>query len=433
MNHKIILFAFLFAITLETPTLPNSISPDNKNQIIREELWLPMDDNSKYGKDICHYKEIDEELDYEIHYAKPCKEGQYCDNLGIDGQPFNICRDLPEYIKLAELKEKCDESKDCVNDLSCIDGICTKKCSTNQDVYHMYNGKYRCYESKSITSDNICYENTYKYDNNNLYAYDHDEKYGTFKDASKKCGKINPIEVTIHAANSNNKNKKYLIKSKELVSFGEVEDGDFVTDASYCKSGFALYFYLNGKVTNPGEVDPTHSSDTNCMFLRCVTPVKIDPNRKVIAYKIGEGNEENYNTHNIGTSHKVYSEGYTGDPDTGDPDEGSSPNSIDFDDLGIEYAIIRNEIMKEYLEAFKDLEDEEKENCIEDFKNRCTNADVVRAVYFYNHPDEYLFYNDRKKLKKVLNYKIQDQYHSFSSTKFINLNYLVLLLTLLLI
>ena len=431
-SHRIILFAFLFSITLESPTLPSTFTmpiTSSGNIIKREQLWLPMNDNSKYGKDICHYKEIDEKLDYEIHYAKPCKEGQYCDNFGIDGQPFDICRDLPEYIKLADLKEQCDDTKDCVNGLNCIDGICTKKCNTNQDVYHLYDGRYICSESKYITSDNICSELTYKYVDS-IYARGngYDYKYGTFKDASKECGKINPTEVTTHASNSNNKNKKYLIKSKEFVSVGEVEDGDFVTDDKYCKSGFALYFYLNGKVTNPGEVDTdtTHPQDTNYMFLRCVTPIKINPDRKIITYKIGEGNEENYNTNNI--NGYVYERGFTGDPD-----DDSTHISFDSIDLGIEYAIIKNEIMKDYLEAFEDLEDEEKEICIEDFKNRCTNPDIVRAIYFFDHPDEYLFYHDRKKLKKVLNYKIQSVYHSFSSNKFLKLNYLVLLLALLLI
>lgn len=46
---------------------------------------------------------------------------------------------------------------------------------------------------------------------------------------------------------------KYLIKSIELTSIGEVEDGEFVTDEKYCKSGFALYFFLNGEIENPGQ------------------------------------------------------------------------------------------------------------------------------------------------------------------------------------
>ena len=44
--------------------------------------------------------------------------------------------------------------------------------------------------------------------------------------------------------------KKYYIKSKEIVEdFYSIEDGDYVEEHSdeYCKNGFSLYFFGNGK------------------------------------------------------------------------------------------------------------------------------------------------------------------------------------------
>lgn len=66
MNNHIILFIFLFSMTLQNPTQPSSISATSY-KIEKEQLWLPMNKKSEYGKDICHSKEIDEKLDYEIH------------------------------------------------------------------------------------------------------------------------------------------------------------------------------------------------------------------------------------------------------------------------------------------------------------------------------------------------------------------------------
>ena len=66
-------------------------------------------------------------------------------------------------------------------------------------------------------------------------------KKTTSPDYMKVCGKIN-IE--------NNK-----IESISTSDFGKIDDGNFVEDEKACKSGFALYFYINGNTYGTTDMD----------------------------------------------------------------------------------------------------------------------------------------------------------------------------------
>ena len=85
-----------------------------------------------------------------------------------------------------------------------------------------------------------------------------------FPDFMKVCG-----EITLDSSTFD--------KTKVTVnSFGSVDNGKFVDDMMACKSGFALGFYSDGKITNP-------SSPSSGPFLKCVQFNGVE-------YKRGGGN-----------------------------------------------------------------------------------------------------------------------------------------------
>ena len=174
--------------------------------------------------------------------------------------------------------------------------------------------------------------------------------------------------------------------------------------------------------------------------MRCVTSVNFNLNHKlstngVISYKIADEDLKNYNLDQVGLSLQVLDmENIFEDGET-TIGEYSKRKTLTLSPQIYNYAIIKNERMQEYLDEIKEIDDEDKENCsnVDKFSYHCKNNEVVNDWYFYKNPKEYIFYHDRKKLKKVLNYKIQIKYPSFSSSKIMNIKIMLLLLFSLLI
>ena len=96
---------------------------------------------------------------------------------------------------------------------------------------------------------------------------------------------------------------------------------------------------------------------------------------------------------------------------------------------------IKFQHFKEYI---NNLKDDERDKCGDlgetDASHRrysCDNNALIKSWYFYKNPKNYIVYNNRDKLKVVLNYLIQKEFPSYEFSQIININYLLSLLFLL--
>ena len=422
MNRSIVYFFFFFLFEL---------ADTNPTASQRHEIYLPMKKDHKYGDDICYYREIDEKLDYAVYYVKPCEKGQYCEDEVSNNQPFGFCRDiLDKPTNFPSYGDACSSDAECQDDLYC-DGTCKLKCPSGAgNVYQTDINSFSCktdgykkidanqctlYEPKYTDYDTI------KYFNGNYDTYD-----GKYPGLPKECGIIRYTTITdydtnpflVNGQNSYHSFTRYIKQSEEWCSIGEAKDGDFVFGTRswrFCKSGFTLKFYRNGLLDNPSyysENNPSTPYYNAEMEDMCVTPIEIDLSNPlagcVITYKIGDGNEQKYNADKYG---------------------------ITCD----EKMVIKSQIYTQFIEAFNDASEEDKKNCYLIPQNNgvgdCQNLKLLKLYYFYNnHINDYLFYKDREKLEKVLDFKIQKLYHRYyQSSTYLNLNFLLFLLILILL
>ena len=381
-----------------------------------------MKKNHKYGEDICYYREIDEKFDYAVYYVKPCEKGQYCENQISNNQPFGFCRDiLTKPTNFASYGEACSSNGECQEGLFC-DSTCKKDCSTGQVLYRFNYNNYRCMpDTYKKLDEKICewYDpNLNTEDPKYFIDYKDDVIKGKYPGLPKECGIIRYTTITDYdpyscptGPSSCKSFTRYIKQSKEWCSIGEAKDGDFVTgdDAwRFCKSGFTLKFFPNGGLDDPSKDSQLYPKEYVQM---CVTPIEIDQDNPlvdgcVITYKIGENTEQKYNA-----------EKYEQDCD------GES--------------VIKSKIYTEFIEEFNNASEEDKINCYlipQGSEGDCQNIKLLKLYYFYNHIEDYLFYKDREKLEKVLDFKIQQQFHRYyQSSTYFNLNFIFYLLILILL
>ena len=377
----------------------------------REIIYLPMKKDHKYGDDICYYRELDEKPDYAVYYVKPCEKGKYCQDAESSGflQPFGFCKDIQtNATDLITLGKKCSKSCECQGNLVCDDSECKKKCSSSKTTYQTDLNQFSCIDS-SYKKSKYCYEANYKKlngDNNPItFTLDWDTN-GEYPGLPQECGIIiydeyKETKLNIGSSPASYKNvKHYLEVRKEWCLIGGADDGAFVTDWRFCKSGFTLKFYPNKDVDDP---EGFYSGKKDM----CVTPTAIDNNNPlydsgcIITYKDGEGDEKKY---------KI---------------SGACNEDI----------LIQSQIYTEFIEEFnKSTEDQTA--CYRlplGTPGNCQNINLLKLAYFYQHPNEYLFYKDRKKLDTVLHFKIQEVYHRYYEFGiYLNINYLFVLLFLIL-
>ena len=262
---------------------------------------LPMDKDSKYGDDVCHY------TDNKKKYVKLCEKGKFCDEGQIttidyirkkdidatSDSNIGICREFPKISPIFTFNEKgCMNDFECESPYKCIDNVCTQKCNTGQ--FLSYNGCKS--DSLKSSNDEICEEIT-KYNDGTSDSI----KYSP-PNANKECKKI--VSFADHPVTT--EKGIYYVNKKGFAYPGEVEDGEYVTDKLFCKSGFALYFFKDGKTEDPRDSSATSSN--NQMHLRCVTPISIyNPSSGSISnclinYKItGDGEILRYNANKLTT------------------------------------------------------------------------------------------------------------------------------------
>ena len=402
----LILF-FVFSFESE-PVIPNLEYPPEGSEYI----YLPMKKNHKYGDDICYYREFDEKLKYYIYYVKPCETGKYC-QYEISGQPFGYCVDIQtDSTTLSKWKESCESVNDCQSGLKCENKQCVPEipCSNPSKAYQIgFNGEgntvtsFSCLEDNEKIDDNFCVK--YEYENeattnypNVKYTY-----YGNHPGLPKGCGLIHfsPINYKVYTGSGYEDDVLYRIENIEWSTRGSVPDNEFVTDDSYCYSGFALYFYPNKLEKQPNNHGDSTSNQQQKL---CVTPISVDINNElangecIITYKILDESPKQYN---LGEE---------------------CPQTI----------VIESERYREFIDAFKEANDEDKKNCynIDEYPYHCKNSNLIKLWYFYKYPEDYLFYKDRDKLKAVLDFKIQRKYPTYAFTYYLSYSYLLLLLFL---
>ena len=372
---------------------------------------LPMKKDSKYGDDVCSYIK-DSHL-----YVRHCKKGKFCNELPIDlldnsiGSFFedsyiNICLDLPNITSLYTVAEKsCKNDFECESNYKCIGNECSLECDSGK--FLSSNG---CKDYSDKGTDGICMEITHIRNSESIV------KYSPIV-PNKICGKISFADEP-----DNDKKGKYYVNKYEYVYKGEVEDGEYVISKDLCKSGFALYFFKDGK-----SQDPVYESTTgrNEMHLRCVTPISISKSKErecFINYKINENGEIlRYNIERLNNDLS------SNEPTNKYNNLHDYCNNEDY----VKYIKLKYEKYREY---YTKMTENERKTCGDlDHANKyiCENNELIKAWYFYNNPQKYSAYNDRKKIRKVVDFLIQKKYPCYSLSQFLNIKFIYLLFLLL--
>ena len=405
---KIFYFLLLFLISYEqTPVIPNLSFPTDSSTSY---MYLPMKKDHKYGDDICYYREYDDKLKYYIYYVKPCETGKYC-QYETGHEPFGYCIDIQiNPSTISKWKESCETKVDCQSGLTCDNSKCVSTSTCSTEFYQADPLNIDCLQNNEKIDDKYCLRYEYGFDSNNDIDWSKTTTYhGNYPGLPYDCGLIHYKSHNYKALNSNGNyvdDVKYITENIEWCTIGSVPDGEFVSSADYCYSGFTLNFYPNKLYENPSKY---YTSQT--LEKLCVTPISIDENNLlangncIITYKIGDGNPKQYNLQ-LGS-------GATCTHTT----------------------IIESELHRQFADAFKEASDEDKQNCfdIDSYKYHCKNSKLIKLWYFKNNLDDYLFYKDRDKLKKVLDFKIQRKYPTYAFSKYLNFSYLLFLLFLIIL
>ena len=411
MNKHILVF---LSLSLISQTILISIN--------KELYLLPMKKSHKYGDDICYYREeLDEKRDFMVYYVKPCEKGKYCETAVINS--FGFCKDIPTNpIDFPTYEGDCNSNGECHEDLVCESGKCKLKCDDDSlpNPFRYTLDNFVCISSSTKTTDDGIHNKIYKpifETSGSKYYINSEVTYGKYPGLPKENGIIRYTSITDYyprtlSAGTYKSYTKWIKESEDWCTIGEAEDGVFVTDKKFCKSGFTLKFFPKGDLVDPSVQEYGYSETQKEM---CVTPIQIDNNNPevdgtIVTYKIKDGDEQKYNYKN-----------YYG---TGLDEE----------------SVIKSQLYTEFIEEFNNASDEDKKSCYKISLDspvnmgNCQNIKLIKLYYFYWNIDDYLFYKDRKELEKVLHFKIQNSYpRYYELSAYLNLNYLFLLLILILL
>ena len=394
--------------------------------------YLPFKKNKDFPDDACTYSYKDN------LYVKDCGNGKYCKDRGDN---LSKCENLPS-VELSSLDGACTSDFECENNLVCTNSKCSyfynTDCSSSQTKVTTQN-RYECRDTETL---NIWYTKDFTWQDDAS-----EPKKGYLKnpnpvsihyepDTLKVRGKITEWNIT------SDSNGKIYEPTKIIHSdIGTVEDGEFVYDELACKSGFALFFYGDGKLTNPYD-----SSDYNYMYKKCVTLEAIEklPSRCKIKYNL-DGKSLSYNVNKIESTAKTILYTQSG-PNNNNEYYGTFRSYSDYfyninhnsdnhseNTLCNENIKIKVDIFQKYVGSLTD----EIRKCTNPEKNNpltletCQNNQLRKWAYFYDNPDNYvLYYTEKEEGKKVVNYLVQSEIPSYQSSSFLNLKYYICLLLL---
>lgn len=379
MKKFIIVFVSLFTFCLLSTGNPVTYRPMTKR-------------TKDFGEDVCYYRDISDSSN--IVYVKPCGEDKRCVDLGISDYDIHTC---VAYDGIYDNKGSACVTKnnvdyntygyangiDCTEYL-CVEDICGKtpsgSCSENQVIDFLDSNK--CVEEKDICEE-------FDSNGNPTKHYSSGPK--------KKCVRL--------VLQTNDNGKTYSKKTIYSNTIASIEDGEFLYEEggisdimTYCKSGYALYFYGNKNLNNP---NPDYHTKHD-MYLRCVT-VKGRDSNGIIKYVIGEGGENYY-----------------------DPDKLPYKSTVGYTRYTLQY---NDEFLMTRIEMFENF-----------VKNINDENESAKWYYFYENPKEYLLYKDEPQIIEYLvkeeggyiEYKVKHT-ASKESSNLLSIKYMISLLALLLL
>ena len=369
-------------------------------------IFYPMEKDSKLGEHICSYTEKLENHNTKT-YVKPCGEGQYCDDSNVvnpDAGEYRICKNMTTRVPIKVYNEDCTSDFDCDSGLNCENNKCTTECTnSNEKPYKTNRPSWSC-KTTDTSKEKYCYFCN-QFVNDNSGNCKDSEEYDKLPDYLKVEG-IMELNGYYPIPGENNKGQLYRLKSIESSAKGTVEDGNFVKDYKACKSGFALFFYPDKSLKDPY----TGTGGINKMYLRCVTLIEYDYDNGRIKYSINGDGENIYILSKI-----------------------TNPYITEFPTLD-RNLLTRIELYKKYTEALNNNIEECQKSENYNSPSTCNVDEITKWYYFYTNIDDYLFYYaDEEKYKDVIKYIIQDTYHFYQSSLFLNIKYFISLLFLLLL
>ena len=348
--------------------------------------YLPMKKKSiDFADDICFYKDEIHHTNY--RYVMGCEKGKYCTVLGSNSNNYEIHKCVPYTPLIKMLGDSCEEDSDCDNDngndLQCSD----KKCSIKNDKAYNYNGNYYCPPGKIATYESTIWKCINKGTNSDKCSIDTTLNKA---DYFKVCGK-------------KNYDAAYAVKSTDMNYIGEVEDGNPVQNPKACKSGYALKFYRNGERTPPtGSTD----KDLFCVTVKEVEYTESDPpGNPTCRIKYTKGTETEYIYNSVSNSNS---------------------DNIECN----KFLMTKLELFQKYLERMNSIKAQCESERHYDNPFLCNDNELKKLQYFYDHPEEYLLYQNEN---QVVDYLVQTKYKTYEAQDlngitFLNMNYFLLLL-----
>lgn len=417
MNKQILIFVLLISVILST------YRPMTKRTI-------------DFGENICHYKEYgsgSSQLN-NIEYVKPCPQGKFCYDAESSSIHGNSNYDLHTCEIYAPSRKvygaSCETNFECNLDYDVPSGGTSSyifECSSNKicalKSTSTYTSTYKVKDSLSDLKIYHCPSNKYPLSTSasgitctdlptGVQESNFSGKYMfTISSTSTSYyagGKPYQVPGLLHFKDLTNSIVDYIIDNIDYSDIGTVEDGNFVSNPLACKSGFALYFFGNGKLTKTtGIASPTRAN----MYLYCVTLKEYISPLEVV-YSISGGDEKVYNLAQIS--------------------ENEGP-TLDLTNL-----IFKQNLLTK-LEMFKNYREKlDVEKCRGEYEQyysepfTCKNNELRKWWYFYHYPDEYLLYKDEP---LVMDYLVQQAFPEYASESggFLAFKYIIYLFILLIL
>lgn len=307
-------------------------------------------------------------------YVEPCQQNYTCQQINSVSSLYlsiGICK---KHLKAdLAIETNCEEDEDCYTGLNCVEHKCTL--SENSPAVDINDYKYcpeelipieigsvyTCKKRNDYSMDNLCFRK---------------DENGIITSASpgfmKICG-----EITL---DSEEKNYDHLKTTANLI--GSVEDGKFVENEKACKSGFALEFYPDGKIT---------TTQGYGKYYKCLQFDGIeykDHGSCKIKYILNQKNYE-YDVDKA-DSNIIY-------------DKQTFCSSFNFKETKLD-------LFKKYVDRLNELGD----NCINskyyDEPFTCRDDELRKFFYFYENIEEYLLYKNED---EVMEFILQTKYPSY--------------------
>lgn len=357
--------------------------------------YIPMSKNKdfKFKDEVCEYSDGD------YTYVKPCDEGKYCETSS--SLSIGYCKDVENKIKLKSINDECTSDFDCESNLECKSNKClySSTCASNESPVRLANGNWRC---KKDDYKGLCF---YEKKEDSTPEYDGGAEYFQI------CGKM-----TLDKSQEINGHIEYKPIKIESNYMGSVDDGEFVYSEAACKSGYALYFYGDGSLINPGKT----TFPNQRMFKKCVSINDFDNNNNDCVIK--------YDNDNIYNVNKL-----TGKSTMSLNPSLSYTSTITTSNLCNE-PLFQKEMWNKYINLYSiEKQKECEKNTDIDNPLTCDDNEISKWLYFYSNPDAYIAYYDEKdKNNDVINYLLQNHYQRHISSEFLNIKFIICLLFLIL-